>query len=346
MTVRRFLIVAPLAFLLLLALAYLAANAWLESAGGRQTLEKALSDKAGMSVELRGDFDIMLLPEFGVSGTDLRVGGSGGSESFISSASYQVAVALRPLLDKHLLIESIQLQGGTVYPERYSRIDVEKKEATGEGGFSTEIERFLLQEFQLYLPDDSAIRVRQLTFSDFAADKPTPFSLDIETLGQIDGELRWSAVDQEIRITMNWSGHDLGSAELRANLSVSEQSGALDVGYRPAGTEALISLETRFRRQRDGLLFQNIHLGPGEQSIDGAGCLLLTKPAALHLLLQSEALDLDALLEMLPEAAGGNGDADLPLELNLRLTAGKLTFKGATANGAVVNVGGKPVCAF
>jgi hypothetical protein len=36
----------------------------------------------------------------------------------------------------------------------------------------------------------------------------------------------------------------------------------------------------------------------------------------------------------------------LPLELNLRLAAGELTFKGATANGAVVNVGGQPACAF
>jgi uncharacterized protein involved in outer membrane biogenesis len=346
LTVRRFLIVSPLAFLLLLALAYLAANAWLESAGGRQTLERALSDQAGMSVELRGDFDIMLLPEFGVSGTDLRVGGAGGMESFISSASYRVAVALRPLLDKHLLIESIQLQGGTVYPERYSRIEAEKDEVPGEGGVSTEIERFLLQDFQLYLPGDSVIRVRQLTFSDFAADKPTPFSLDIETLGRIDGELRWSADDQEIRITMNWSGHELGSAELRATLSVSEQSGALDLRYRPAGAETRVSLETRFRRQLDGLLFQNIHLGPGEQSIVGEGCLFLAKPAALHLLLESEALNLDALLEMLPEAAVGDPGADLPLELNLRLAAGELTFKGATANGAVVNVGGQPACAF
>ncbi|NND57784.1 MAG: AsmA family protein, partial [Xanthomonadales bacterium] len=103
----------PLVLLVLLpAGLYFAANWWLESAGARHLLERVLSDRAGMPVRMKGEFDLMLIPALGVSGTDLTVGEQADGTLFIGSAEFAVAVALKPLLQKTVQVEWIRLSGG------------------------------------------------------------------------------------------------------------------------------------------------------------------------------------------------------------------------------------------
>ncbi len=72
---RKVWLVALVALVLLFPGLYWFADAWLESSGGRQMLEQELGARFGMSVRLEGEFDLMLLPDIGVSGTRLVIGG-------------------------------------------------------------------------------------------------------------------------------------------------------------------------------------------------------------------------------------------------------------------------------
>ena len=76
MKIRRLRLFAAVLLIpaLLLAAAYWLADSWLESAGGRRMLENALTSRSGVPVRLLGDFDLMLLPAIGASGTELVVG--------------------------------------------------------------------------------------------------------------------------------------------------------------------------------------------------------------------------------------------------------------------------------
>ena len=65
---RRYLLwLIPLLIVALLYLLGVAADAWLESAGGRRLVENALGDSLGAPVHLNGDYRFRLLPRLAVN---------------------------------------------------------------------------------------------------------------------------------------------------------------------------------------------------------------------------------------------------------------------------------------
>ena len=99
----------PLALAALAGLAWLALDTWLESAGGRRAIEDVLSAQSGYPVSLAGEFEVVLLPVPGVSGTDLRVGGAPGEDVFATSARYGVSLDLRALLRREVNVNRLTL---------------------------------------------------------------------------------------------------------------------------------------------------------------------------------------------------------------------------------------------
>jgi len=194
MSIRK-LALALLAVVILLPLAaYWLADRWLESSGGRQLLERTLTGRIGMDVKLKGDFDLMLLPDIGVSGTGLVVGGPDPESEFVSSREYEVSVALRPLFDRKVLLEWVRLTGVFVYPERYSQRGEGKQEAISAGEFRLpEIQEISIRDFQVVLPgeEETRFKVNELTITGFAENREAPFTLEIENLAAAEGSLRW-----------------------------------------------------------------------------------------------------------------------------------------------------------
>jgi len=194
-------------FLLLPAGFYWLADAWLESAGGRQMLEKELGARFGMSVRLEGEFDLMLLPAVGVTGTELVIGGEASPGVFFaSSREFEVSVELKPLFHRQVVVEWIRLTDGQVYPGRYSR----SGENTGPASAQLpEIRELSLRDFQIIMGDagdedgteDGAVslRVKSLNVSDFAERRQTMFNVDIENLVAAQGWLRWDTAQSKIQ---------------------------------------------------------------------------------------------------------------------------------------------------
>jgi hypothetical protein len=188
-----------LVFLLSLPFAvYWLLNAWLESSGGRQMLEQELSGRIGMSVRLAGDFDLMLLPQVGVSGTRLLIGGAADSpDLFALFGEFEISVRLKPLFQRQVVVEWIRLTGGRVYPERYRpAVSAVDPVATR----LPEIRELALRDFEIVLPgDQEPLRLTSLEITDFAEQRQTAFALEVESLATAVGWLLWDTERSGIR---------------------------------------------------------------------------------------------------------------------------------------------------
>lgn len=272
--------------------AYWLLNAWLESSGGRQMLEQELSGRIGMSVRLAGDFDLMLLPELGVSGTRLLVGGESDSpELFALFEEFEISVKLKPLFQRQVIVEWIRLTGGRVYPDRYLPVST-----AGDTGPSRlpEIRELALRDFEIVLPgENEPLRLKALEVTDFAEGRQTAFALEVETLVTASGWLLWD------------TGHS-------------------------------------------GIRFGDLELALGGQALAGKGCLLMEEPWSVRMNLQADSIDVDALLDTLPDpdTGTGGGDGELPVDLRARLSVRELRSSGVTAEGVELEVGEEADCSL
>jgi len=147
---RYWLLLILLGSALVLVAAFIATETWLDSAWGRQTLERGLSERFGIPVHLQGDYDTRLLPFVGASGNGLEFGDSGSGDFLASSGRYRVALAIIPLFRKHLQIEGLEIE------------DFRMSLSIGEG---------------------ASVQVKQLNYQAFAASGEKPSTLDFPSLG-------------------------------------------------------------------------------------------------------------------------------------------------------------------
>jgi hypothetical protein len=190
-----------LAVLLLPVTVYWLADGWLESSGGRQLLERTLSERIGMNVRLQGEFELMLLPDIGVAGTELVIGGPEPGSEFVRSREFEISVELRPLIDQQVLVEWIRISGGSLHPDRYKPSPSAAGTDSAAKFSLPEIQELSIRDFEIILPgeDEARLNVKELTINDFAENRETPFSLRIENLASIGGELFWDPGQSRVR---------------------------------------------------------------------------------------------------------------------------------------------------
>jgi len=231
-------------FLLLPVLLYWIADAWLESSGGRQMLEQELGKRFGMSVQLTGEFDLMLLPDIGVSGTDLVIGGGVlPGALFASSSEFEVSVALWPLLSRRVVVDWIRLTGGRVHPDRYSPSG---ESASTPNSQLPEIRELTLRDFELVLdPDEiSVLRLQSLRVVDFAEKRQAGFALDMENLLQVQGWLIWDTARSNI---------EFGDVQFDMEGQLLRGEACLQLLEPPLLTAVLVAEQFDFDRFRESL---------------------------------------------------------------------------------------------
>ena len=200
---RKSLFTILLAVILLPPIAYWAADAWLESAGGRRMIETELGGRIGMPVRLEGEFDLMLLPDIGVSGTGLHMGGAGGETEFAHGREYEISVALKPLFQRQVRIDWIRLTGGEIRPAHYQPAGLPKTGDSAPGFRLPEIRELTVRDFNIVPADDGGrpIHITELTVNDFAEGRETPFALKLEELGSVHGRFNWTAGRALVRLS-------------------------------------------------------------------------------------------------------------------------------------------------
>lgn len=166
----------------LLAVAAVALDAWIESAGGRRMVEQTLTDAVGLPVRLSGEFDVRLLPP-GANGTEFLVLDEAASTVAVRSRSYDLALELGPLLRRELRVDRLRLEWLVL----------------GEPGGA-----------QFALPS--------VEVSDFAVGQPTDIEIDLGPLGAVTAVASWFPGDARVLFDLAWSAEGREDIELEGAL--------------------------------------------------------------------------------------------------------------------------------
>ena len=130
-------------------------------------LEQTLTGRIGMSVRLEGEFDLMLLPAIGVSGTELVIGGPEPGSEFARSHEFEISVALKPLLDRQVLRRVDQADRRinlpqTLFSHRPTLTDIDP--AVGADSSANfvlpEIQELTIRDFQIIFADEDGDETR------------------------------------------------------------------------------------------------------------------------------------------------------------------------------------------
>jgi len=354
---RWLLLGAPLALAVVFAVAWLLVDLWLESAGGRQAVERALAERIGLPVRLEGDFRVMLLPSIGVSGTGLVVGAPSPASELARSEEYAVSLALGPLLDGRLSIESVRFSGGILRLAHWPAATEAPDTAAQAPLVLPDVRALEISEFRVIAGEDETepYLLRHLSIEDFTAGRATPFRLQVEGFGDWSGSLTWLADHAELLLVASGSGNWPGELRLRTEALLDTLTGALEVRWAGAPTAALRTepqLTLAYAWLPAGLRIRDLRLAADAVRVQGAGCFLTGDRPALHLDLSADRVDVDALPEWSALSSDGPAeDAGQPaagwpdgLDFNVRLSVGELLAGGAVARQAVLRLGGEPDC--
>ena len=332
------------------AMIYVAANAWLESAGGRRIIERELTHRAGLPVRLLGDFDIMVLPALGIEGTELIIGGPGTAEAFVHAREYAVALAVRPLLAGDLRVESIRLAHGAL------RLDRIPSSGPGVSGSPAEALRlpaigaFTVSDFLVVAPGEPGyeLAIEELEFGGFEEGRETGFQIDGAGLGRVAGHFRWDSADALLGVSGTWSGSLSDALAFSGEMDFSGSNGKVSMRWPagPADPGQVLGLSANFTLGDEVVRLGDVELSAGHQSMGGDGCLPLGAAPGLRLDLATDSLDIDRLPELptFLSAPGTDNALASGFGIALRLRAGELRSAGAVARNAVVTVGDDPDC--
>ncbi|MGD8680561.1 MAG: hypothetical protein PVJ33_09355 [Lysobacterales bacterium] len=341
---RRWLLALPILLVAAVPALYWAVGAWLETAGGRAAVERALGERLGLPVHLLGDFQVMLWPDIGVSGTRLVIGEPGAATEVARGDEFAVAVALRPLIRRELRIDSFGLSGGAVYPDRFERSAPEDAVGTPGGFRLPDITSFSVRDLEIGLGegDSPPVRVRRFEFHGFAAGAQTPFDLAVEGFGAFDGRFRWNPTLGQVYLSGTWSGLLPDRVQIDFDATFDPLLGHLSArSLAPAGP----ALSLAWRQHAGGWTFTGLDLAAGGQSLTGQGCYYTGPKPSLHIDLAAKALDVAALTGAMPSFEGGQqGGSVPPFELRARIRATQVEVGGGSARKAELTWGGVPDC--
>ena len=360
---RRLLLGVPLLLALLVAGAYFLLDAWLESAGGRRAVERALEERIGLPVTLQGEFSVMLIPDVGVSGTALVVGEPGPATEVMRSQEYAVSLALAPLLERRLVIRSVQFSGGMLQLERWPEAEEPAPGSNSTGIQLPEIGRLRIRDFEVRVTasDDAPYLLRELDIEGFAAGRSAAFELEVEAFGRWAGSLEWNPGPATLEVSATGAGPWAGEARVQAEMGLVSGGGGVEVNWTvaPAAPRAGVDIRASFRytSAASGLRIDELRVVAGQLVIAGQGCLISQDPPQLHLELVSDRVDFDSLPDMDTfsgnrKASGMEGEEPVSapgdvggLDINIRLSATEMSAGDAVAREAVLQLGGVPDCA-
>lgn len=183
MRLKKVILLLPALLLLLAVTFYFLLDTWLESAGGRRALERALTERSGMPVRLNGQFDIMLLPSIGVSGTDLQVLDPLRGHVVVQGGRYEVALEIAPLLKEQLVVRQLTVDD--------LQID----------------------------PAADGFRIEQLSLSAFAENQPTDLRVDLGEIGVVDGVFTWFPARLAVDLDLGWQSVDGAEGRLSSGIA-------------------------------------------------------------------------------------------------------------------------------
>ena len=135
------------------------------------------------------------------------------------------------------------------------------------------------------------------------------------------------------------------------NLQLDTQSpfsGVVQLEHQNQQDSSPSTAEIDFSLQDGYVNLSRINLTAVQQTLSGEGCFLFAEAPALHLRIQSQDLDVDAVQTLLPTSETESNGFEIdepPIEINLLLEAKMAHYSGADVKDLRLLVGKEPDCA-
>ena len=165
-------------------------------------------------------------------------------------------------------------------------------------------------------------------------------------LSGIHGQMTWQGEQEWLNGQLAWEDPAMGSGHLKFDWYPATSGGTVEFGFTPAAQGQDLNARLNFESKQQGIFLDEILLSFGDQEVTGMGCLLTDESRALHLSLNSEFIDIEALNSLLPDGSGIGSDKqdDLPVDLNVELTIGEMHVAGAIVHDAEISLGQVAQC--
>jgi hypothetical protein len=228
---------APVVFLVLILIMGVAADYWLESAGGRQAIEKRLGRVLKLTVRLEGEFDLELLPGLAVSGSELRL--IRPDDRVVAGAgTYALSLDFLKLISGEIDISGIELGDGfLVLPGSPGEHQPQQDETLKAGAVLPGIQQLSLENFRIFSDSTGSVpagapvaTIGKLQIADFESGREAQLTMEAAleaasgTLLNLDSGFTLSSTEQgyNLRLAITSLNADTGE------LAVGPVSGILE----------------------------------------------------------------------------------------------------------------------
>ncbi len=359
--------------LMVLVILVFSTSSWLETETGRKLLQRELGKSLSLEAELRGDYSLKLFPGIRIAGKQLLLSPVNSNQALAEIKSYELHLALRPLLRKEILIHEVVIDGGSLDLDLLTG-----QSGTGEKESAMQIPKIdsmVISGLILLQSGKEFLQVSNLNVQGFAESRKAPISLslslptsyknhvtaNLEGVMQVEANPLITSFDvRELMLVLDGQSWPLGAGHLKFSGETGEFVGDLEGELSGYASKAELALQTKgaiwvqgrieLRSKDSGLLaaslkahketsrwlLEQVELDLDGQLLVGAGCLETNDPVRLQLQLQAEQLNLDAVQDLLPVQllTGGSETESTLQDLPLQLAI-ELKATQASAAGAV-----------
>jgi hypothetical protein len=308
-----------------------------------------------MDATLQGDYSLEVIPGVHIAGRDLVLKDRVAGMTIASLDSYELRLALWPLLRKQVDIHTVALNGGSLDLDAYSAATEKNPGDSSNTLALPRIRSMDISGLRLLRSTEELLVIAQLSVKDFAAAKAFPIDFSIQLAGmpspigiQLAGNLEMRVEPLELLLAiddLNLVGEDqawpLGHGQLTWDDSNELLTGNIERQH--FGFETSMQLEVQFADpqlihlsflatsplnqllsatlelvpESNEWLINDLTLGLDGQSVVGEGCFSTKDLPLVQLLLKSPRLDLDTLRNILPsELQPGDQGIGIPSGLN------------------------------
>lgn len=174
---RRAIAVILLLALVLVLLVYFSASSWLESSAGRNLLQRELGKILGLDADLQGEYSLELFPGLQIKGQHLELREIDASQAVARLGSYQLHLALWPLLKKQVLIHKVEVHEGFLDLDLLQSDESAKPENAQSESELPRIRSLQFSELKLRKSGAELLTVNQLLLENFAPGRDTAITL-------------------------------------------------------------------------------------------------------------------------------------------------------------------------
>lgn len=320
-------------------LVYSSASSWLETAAGRNLLQRELGKSLGMKVEMQGDYVLELFPGLQIAGLQLELREAISNHAIGRLESYQLHLALWPLLSKQVVIHKVVVKDGFLDLDLLQGNAANSPDEVKTESQLPSIRSLQVSGLKLLKSSTELLNVDQLALENFAPGKDAAISLGFSlpgdqagsslvqlsgTMQLITAPLQLSLALEETSLRVNDQAWPLGRGQLNWSADSGAVEGSLTGQIAGFSSQFDFSLQTvpainillasrlvtadgrnlsgsvAAREEAGFWMLEPVEFMLEGQVLTGSGCFSMEAKPLLQLKLQSPDLDIDKLRDLLP----------------------------------------------